>query len=130
MTVLPGSESLSCGELVCLQHTLVHPIEFLEGWNCDVVYINVLHQRQPYVYCQEDIDVVMEAIEVMKRDPEVYNNVLLKKHHANGHPLPGFYTYKNYDTRIDFYIYEMKGKCLYVMVNKDPISIMVRNTDE
>jgi hypothetical protein len=123
MQVLPGSEVLVGGEILCLYHKLPSPVVF-EGWECNFVYINVLHQRQPYVYTQEDIEVVMEAIDVMKREPEVYNSVLFGKTHAHGHPLPGFYTYKNYDTRIDFHIYEMKGKCLYVMVTKDSLMMM------
>lgn len=124
MKILPGSEALVGGELLCLHHNLTDPLVFAPTptifWDCTEVYIKVLHTPASRVYVQEDIDVVMEAINVMKKEPYIYNNILVNKAHAQGHPLPGFYTYKNNKHRVDFYLYELKGndRCLYAMVTK------------
>jgi hypothetical protein len=125
MSILPGSEALVGGELLCLHHKLGDPLVFQsltnERWECKEVYIKVLHTPASRVYVQEDIDIVMEAINFMKKEPYVYNNILMNKAHEPGHPLPGFYTYKSKKgkERVDFYLYELKGRCLYAMVTRD-----------
>ena len=121
MKMLPGSEALVGGELLCLHHKLPDPLQFMtQGiWECKEVYIKVLHTPASRVYVQEDIDIVMEAIEFMKREPYIYNNILVNKAHEQGHPLPGFYTYRKSKERVDFYLYELKGRCLYAMVSRE-----------
>lgn len=122
MSILPGSEALVGGELLCLHHKLPDSLQFVcpqsGSWECKEVYIKVLHTPASRVYVQEDIDIVMEAINFMRKEPYVYN-ILMNKAHENGHPLPGFYTYKKGKERVDFYLYELKGRCLYAMVSKD-----------
>lgn len=123
MSILPGSEALVGGELLCLHHKLLDPLQFIcpqsGQWECNEVYIKVLHTPASRVYVQEDIDIVMEAINFMKNEPYVYNNILMKNAHEPGHPLPGFYTYKKGKERVDFHLYKLRGKCLYAMVTKD-----------
>ena len=124
MSILPGSEALVGGELLCLHHKLADPLVFIsltnERWECKEVYIKVLHTPASRVYVKEDIDIVMEAINFMKNEPYVYNNILMNNAHEPGHPLPGFYTYKKGKERVDVHLYKFKGKdnCLYAMVTK------------
>ena len=121
---LPGSESLVGGELMCTCIDIRESPLILDTTSYKSVYMRVINDKSRglCLYSESECEAVLRGVEVMKQQPWVAADVLLRGAHAPEHPLPSFFTIESCDTnnihniRIDFHVYD--GKYLYAMVTR------------
>ena len=110
MRDLPGSEtSIVGGPLLCMYHRIEPSPLVLGDWECGSVYMRVAHER-PRPYVGDDCRAVLDGINAMNADPRTAAEVLLRGAHAEGQPLPGFYTVDTDRGRVDFHVYSHAGR--------------------
>ena len=113
MQTLPGSEGLVGGPLVCMVHEL-RPALVIRDWTCCSLYMHVAHEK-PRPYAASDCQEVRHAVQCLQSSADAAA-VLLDGQHAQGHPLPGFFTVNRPKHRIDFYAYP--GRHLWAQVHR------------
>lgn len=116
MHVLPGSESMVGGPLLCMFHELKETPLMIDKWRCQSVYMHVAFKR-PAPYNGGECMSVLNGVNAINNDHQNAFRALLQGEHLSGHPLPGVYTVVVEDFRVDFRVKEHNGnKHLWALV--------------